>query len=181
MTATYRHGLRKQVIPNLIYVFIYTLICVQVYPKELESDFGNFEDWLHSFNLYRGKAGDDDDQNVTDEDRIVGKFKVRNCLFFFIDDESQSSLNNSFIFSSECPFICIAVSIQGSLCMYKVSDDMPRDMNFDSNMGMFNNIPSNDPINVLVRIYVIRVSYVLCCEYLFQYPGKRSFSSFECS
>lgn len=104
MTATYRHGLRKQVIPNLIYVFIYTLICVQVYPKELEGDFGNFEDWLHSFNLYRGKAGDDDDQNVTDEDRIVGKFKVRNCLFFFIDDESQSSLNNSFIFSSECPF-----------------------------------------------------------------------------
>uniref|UniRef100_A0A669EXJ4 Otoferlin n=1 Tax=Oreochromis niloticus TaxID=8128 RepID=A0A669EXJ4_ORENI len=104
------------------YVFIYTLICVQVYPKELESEFDNFEDWLHSFNLYRGKAGDDDDQNVTDEDRIVGKFK-------------------------------------GSLCMYKVSDDMPRDMNFDSNMGMFNNIPSNDPINVLVRIYVIRVSY----------------------
>uniref|UniRef100_A0A669E6U9 Otoferlin n=1 Tax=Oreochromis niloticus TaxID=8128 RepID=A0A669E6U9_ORENI len=103
------------------YVFIYTLICVQVYPKELESEFDNFEDWLHSFNLYRGKAGDDDDQNVTDEDRIVGKFK-------------------------------------GSLCMYKVSDDMPRDMNFDSNMGMFNNIPSNDPINVLVRIYVIRAT-----------------------
>uniref|UniRef100_A0A3B4FK19 Otoferlin n=1 Tax=Pundamilia nyererei TaxID=303518 RepID=A0A3B4FK19_9CICH len=94
---------------------------LKVYPKELESDFGNFEDWLHSFNLYRGKAGDDDDQNVTDEDRIVGKFK-------------------------------------GSLCMYKVSDDMPRDMNFDSNMGMFNNIPSNDPINVLVRIYVIRAT-----------------------
>uniref|UniRef100_A0A668VE96 Otoferlin n=1 Tax=Oreochromis aureus TaxID=47969 RepID=A0A668VE96_OREAU len=103
------------------YVFIYTLICVQVYPKELESEFDNFEDWLHSFNLFRGKAGDDDDQNVTDEDRIVGKFK-------------------------------------GSLCMYKVLDDMPRDMNFDSNMGMFNNIPSNDPINVLVRIYVIRAT-----------------------
>lgn len=46
--------------------------------------------------------------------------------------------------------------------MYKVSDDMPRDMNHDSNMGMFHNIPSNDPINVLIRIYVIRVSYVLC-------------------
>lgn len=41
--------------------------------------------------------------------------------------------------------------------MYKVSDDMPRDMSFDSNMGMFQNIPHNDPINVLVRIYVIRV------------------------
>lgn len=48
-----------------------------MYPKELESEFDSFEDWLHSFNLFRGKGGDDDDQNVTDEDRIVGKFKVR--------------------------------------------------------------------------------------------------------
>ncbi|XP_028250804.1 otoferlin [Parambassis ranga] len=94
---------------------------LKVYPKELESEFENFEDWLHSFNLFRGKGGDDDDQNVTDEDRIVGKFK-------------------------------------GSLCMYKVSDDMSREMNFDSTMGMFQNIPHNDPINVLVRIYVIRAT-----------------------
>lgn len=41
------------------------------------------------------------------------------------------------------------------MCVYKVSDDIPRD--HDSNMGMFQNIPSNDPINVLVRVYVIRV------------------------
>ncbi|KAM9788060.1 otoferlin-like [Syngnathus typhle] len=92
---------------------------LKVYPKELESEFDNFEDWLHSFNLFRGKGGDDDDQNGSDEDRIVGKFK-------------------------------------GSLCMYKVSDDLPRD--FDSNMGMFQNIPHNDPINVLVRVYVIRAT-----------------------
>ncbi|XP_023122869.1 otoferlin-like isoform X1 [Amphiprion ocellaris] len=94
---------------------------LKVYAKELESEFDNFEDWLHSFNLFRGKGGDDDDQNVTDEDRVVGKFK-------------------------------------GSLCMYKVSDDMSRDMSFDSNMGMFQNIPHNDPINILVRIYVIRAT-----------------------
>uniref|UniRef100_A0A3B3D4A8 Otoferlin b n=1 Tax=Oryzias melastigma TaxID=30732 RepID=A0A3B3D4A8_ORYME len=94
---------------------------LKVYPKELESEFDNFEDWLHTFYLFRGKAGDDDDQTVTDEDRIVGKFK-------------------------------------GSLCMYKVSDDTPRDMSFDSNMGMFQNIPNNDPVNVLVRIYVVRAT-----------------------
>uniref|UniRef100_A0A672ZSN8 Otoferlin b n=1 Tax=Sphaeramia orbicularis TaxID=375764 RepID=A0A672ZSN8_9TELE len=94
---------------------------LKVYAKELENEFDSFEDWLHSFNLFRGKGGDDDDQNGADEDRIVGKFK-------------------------------------GSLCMYKVSDDMSRDMNFDSNMGMFQNIPHNDPINVLVRIYVIRAT-----------------------
>uniref|UniRef100_A0A8C9VL99 Otoferlin n=1 Tax=Scleropages formosus TaxID=113540 RepID=A0A8C9VL99_SCLFO len=33
-----------------------------VYNKELENDFDGFEDWLHTFSLYRGKAGDDDDQ-----------------------------------------------------------------------------------------------------------------------
>lgn len=54
-----------------------------MYPKELESDFDNFEDWLHSFNLFRGKGGDDDDQNVMDEDRIVGKFKVRTRCFSY--------------------------------------------------------------------------------------------------
>lgn len=42
--------------------------------------------------------------------------------------------------------------------MYKVSDETQREMNFDSNLGMFQNIPNNDPINVLVRIYVVRVS-----------------------
>lgn len=52
-----------------------------MYPKELESEFDNFEDWLHCFSLFRGKGGDDDDQNVTDEDRIVGKFKVRLSIF----------------------------------------------------------------------------------------------------
>ncbi|KAK5857908.1 hypothetical protein PBY51_011117 [Eleginops maclovinus] len=94
---------------------------LKVYPKELESEFDNFEDWLHSFNLFRGKGGDDEDQTGSDEDRIVGKFK-------------------------------------GSMCMYKVSDDMSRDMSFESNMGMFQNIPHNDPINILVRIYVIRAT-----------------------
>uniref|UniRef100_A0A671Z419 Otoferlin n=1 Tax=Sparus aurata TaxID=8175 RepID=A0A671Z419_SPAAU len=117
----YRGKGKKKKMPDMFEKKKPKLDELKVYPKELESDFDNFEDWLHSFNLFRGKGGDDDDQNVMDEDRIVGKFK-------------------------------------GSLCMYKVSDDMPRDMSFDSNMGMFQNIPHNDPINVLVRIYVIRAT-----------------------
>lgn len=52
---------------------------VQVYNKELETEFGDFEDWLHTFNLYRGKAGDDD-EHALDDDRIVGRFKVRLLL-----------------------------------------------------------------------------------------------------
>lgn len=47
----------------------------QVYPKELESEFDNFEDWLHTFNLLRGKTGDDE-EGCTEEERIVGRFKV---------------------------------------------------------------------------------------------------------
>lgn len=46
-----------------------------MYNKELENEYGNFEDWLHTFNLYRGKAGDDDEHTL-DDDRIVGRFKV---------------------------------------------------------------------------------------------------------
>ncbi|XP_076874070.1 otoferlin isoform X1 [Brachyhypopomus gauderio] len=94
-----------------------------VYHKELESEFDHFEDWLHTFNLYRGKAGDDDDTTVVDDDRIVGRFK-------------------------------------GSLCMYKLplSEEFTRETGFDPNMGMFQSIPHNDPINVLVRIYVVRAT-----------------------
>uniref|UniRef100_A0A8C2HKE8 Otoferlin a n=1 Tax=Cyprinus carpio TaxID=7962 RepID=A0A8C2HKE8_CYPCA len=89
----------------------------------LESEFGNFEDWLHTFNLFRGKAGDDIDHNVVDDDRIVGRFK-------------------------------------GSLCMYKLplSEEITREAGFDPNMGMFQSIPHNDPINVLIRIYIIRAT-----------------------
>ncbi|XP_068432708.1 otoferlin isoform X3 [Clinocottus analis] len=95
---------------------------LMVYNKELESEYGNFEDWLHTFNLYRGKAGDDDERAL-DDDRIVGRFK-------------------------------------GSLCMYKlpVSEEITRDAGFDPNMGMFQSIPHNDPINVLVRVYVVRAT-----------------------
>ncbi|XP_075939992.1 otoferlin [Anarhichas minor] len=95
---------------------------LMVYNKELESEYGNFEDWLHTFNLYRGKAGDDDEQAM-DDDRIVGRFK-------------------------------------GSLCMYKLplSEEITREAGFDPNMGMFQSIPHNDPINVLVRVYVVRAA-----------------------
>uniref|UniRef100_A0A7N8WNY0 Otoferlin a n=1 Tax=Mastacembelus armatus TaxID=205130 RepID=A0A7N8WNY0_9TELE len=95
---------------------------VQVYNKELESEYGNFEDWLHTFNLYRGKAGDDDEHPL-DDDRVVGRFK-------------------------------------GSLCMYKLplSEEITREAGFDPNMGMFQSIPHNDPINVLVRVYVVRAT-----------------------
>lgn len=49
--------------------------------------------------------------------------------------------------------------LQGSLCVYKVPhpEDMSREAGYDPTYGMFQGIPSNDPINVLVRVYVVRV------------------------
>eukprot|EP00062_Callorhinchus_milii_P015036 gi/632964862/ref/XP_007898605.1/ PREDICTED: otoferlin isoform X2 [Callorhinchus milii] len=93
---------------------------LRVYNKELESEFGNFEDWLHTYNLYRGKIGDDDD-TITEEERIVGRFK-------------------------------------GSLCVYKIPlpDEIAREAGYEPTFGMFQGIPNNDPINVLVRVYVVR-------------------------
>lgn len=48
------------------------------------------------------------------------------------------------------------------MCVYKVPlpDDITKEAGYDPNFGMFQGIPSNDPINVLVRVYVIRVSAV---------------------
>lgn len=68
-----------------------------MYPKELESEFDNFEDWLHCFSLFRGKGGDDDDQNVTDEDRIVGKFKVR----LFLSYTANTDTLRKFVFKTK--------------------------------------------------------------------------------
>jgi len=48
----------------------------QIYPTELEAqaEFNGFHEWLHTFELFRGKkTGDVED----DDSRIVGKFKVR--------------------------------------------------------------------------------------------------------
>uniref|UniRef100_A0A672UQ21 Otoferlin n=1 Tax=Strigops habroptila TaxID=2489341 RepID=A0A672UQ21_STRHB len=94
----------------------------QVFNKELETEFDSFEDWLHTFNLLRGKIGDNDD-NATEEERIVGRFK-------------------------------------GSICVYKMPlpDDITKEAGYDPNFGMFQGIPSNDPINVLVRVYVVRAT-----------------------
>ncbi|XP_059749404.1 otoferlin isoform X2 [Balaenoptera ricei] len=95
---------------------------LKVYPKALESEFDSFEDWLYTFNLLRGKTGDDED-GATEEERIVGRFK-------------------------------------GSLCVYKVPlpEDVSREAGYDPTYGMFQGIPSNDPINVLVRVYVVRAT-----------------------
>ena len=48
---------------------------MKVLPTELESqeEFPGFTEWLHTFELYRGKKAEDESEH--DESRVVGKFK----------------------------------------------------------------------------------------------------------
>uniref|UniRef100_A0A8C1K178 Fer-1 like family member 6 n=1 Tax=Cyprinus carpio TaxID=7962 RepID=A0A8C1K178_CYPCA len=52
----------------------FTCQSLQVYDKELEAEFGPFDDWVKTFELYRGKANEE--EGSADE-RFVGKFKVK--------------------------------------------------------------------------------------------------------
>lgn len=59
---------------SMIFKLLYMCHC-KVYRGELEAqpEFSGFKEWLHTFELYRGKkTGDAED----DESRVVGKFKV---------------------------------------------------------------------------------------------------------
>ncbi|KAK4877630.1 hypothetical protein RN001_010136 [Aquatica leii] len=100
-----------------------TAVC-KIYNTELEHipEFNEFKDWLHTFELYRGKKTGEDSE---DENRIVGIFK-------------------------------------SAIKVYKWP--LPKDiedfslMGFDTNYGLFQGLPSNEPIGVLVRVYIVKAS-----------------------
>lgn len=48
---------------------------VQLYGGDLESEFSQFQDWLHVFPLYKGKASFNDEEE-DEEERLMGKYKV---------------------------------------------------------------------------------------------------------
>uniref|UniRef100_A0A3Q3F5M2 Fer-1 like family member 6 n=1 Tax=Kryptolebias marmoratus TaxID=37003 RepID=A0A3Q3F5M2_KRYMA len=60
------------------------LATLQLYNKELEAEFGPFDDWVTTYELFRGKANED--EGASDE-RFVGKFKGRFCLYKLSDDD----------------------------------------------------------------------------------------------
>lgn len=47
---------------------------LQLYNRELEAEFGPFDDWVNTYELFRGKASEEEGAT---EERFVGKFKVR--------------------------------------------------------------------------------------------------------
>nr|XP_021208193.1 otoferlin isoform X3 [Bombyx mori] len=96
----------------------------KVYPHELEAvpEYEEFKEWLHSFELYRGKKTGDDTE---DESRVVGVFK-------------------------------------GALKFYKwplpKGIDDHTVMGMDPNHGFFQGVPNNDPIHVLIRVYIVKAT-----------------------
>ncbi|XP_025988063.1 otoferlin isoform X2 [Solenopsis invicta] len=103
---------------------------LKIYPGELEAqpEFEQFKEWLHTFELYRGKKTGDE---AEDESRIVGNFK-------------------------------------GALKVYKWP--LPKDlvdhtvMGFDPQYGFFQGVPSNEPIHVLVRVYIVKANDLHPCD-----------------
>lgn len=100
-----------------------------IYPNELEGqpEFNNFKEWLHSFELYRGKKTTDDPE---DDSRVVGLFK-------------------------------------GALKVYKWP--IPKDVDHsvlgvDPQYGFFQGLPSNEPIHVLVRAYIVKANDLHPCD-----------------
>ncbi|NXX55327.1 FR1L6 protein, partial [Scopus umbretta] len=55
------------------------LATLQIYEGDLESEFNNFEDWVKTFQLFRGKSNDE--VHADSEDRIIGKFKGSFCIY----------------------------------------------------------------------------------------------------
>uniref|UniRef100_A0A8C2PD07 C2 domain-containing protein n=1 Tax=Capra hircus TaxID=9925 RepID=A0A8C2PD07_CAPHI len=59
---------------------------LKIYDGDLESEFNNFEDWVKTFDLLRGKSMEDD--QGLDGDRVIGKFKGSFCIYKSPEDSS---------------------------------------------------------------------------------------------
>ncbi|XP_042350086.1 fer-1-like protein 6 [Plectropomus leopardus] len=97
------------------------LATLKLFNKELEAEFGPFDDWVNTYELFRGKANEEEGAT---EERFVGKFK-------------------------------------GKFCLYKLIDDEPEDWDEATDTGDFRvsrGIPSNNPVQVLIRVYVVSAS-----------------------
>ncbi|XP_040913171.1 fer-1-like protein 6 isoform X2 [Toxotes jaculatrix] len=62
------------------------LATLKLFNKELEAEFGPFDDWVNTYELFRGKANEEDGGA---EERFVGKFKGRFCLYKLTEEEAE--------------------------------------------------------------------------------------------
>ena len=125
-----------------------------IYGNELEAqaEFHHFREWLHTFELYRGKksAGDD----VQDASRIVGGFKGALKVYKW---PFEISLSGS----------CTCSNVSGAACPHRATNSNgPSITSFDPQLGFFQSlpIPSNEPIHVLVRVYIVKANDLHPCD-----------------
>ncbi|XP_058247416.1 fer-1-like protein 6 isoform X2 [Hemibagrus wyckioides] len=62
-----------------------------IYDKELEAEFGPFDDWVKTFQLFRGKANEDESSGA---ERFVGNLKAGFCLYKLPDDDEEQGLDS---------------------------------------------------------------------------------------
>ncbi|XP_039709686.1 fer-1-like protein 6 [Pteropus medius] len=74
----HKKKLKEDEVPNLA--------VLKIYDGDLESEFDNFEDWVKTFELFRGKSMEDD--HGLDGDRVIGKFKGSFCIYKSPDGSS---------------------------------------------------------------------------------------------
>ena len=81
------------------------------------------------------------EEEFEDESRVVGKFKARLTM--------ETTYTNE-------------IMLQGSIKVYKLP--LPKDlddhtvMGLDPQFGFFQGMPSNEPIRVLVRVYIVKAN-----------------------
>lgn len=118
-----------------------TRVCVQLYDGDLESEFNQFQDWLKTFPLYKGRAISDDDDD-DDQDRQMGKYKVK--------------LKGLCVLVHPLVFLCSLLHhfrLQGSFLVYPIDPEDKEDLVCQ----ITNGIPKNSPVKVLVRVYIVKV------------------------
>ncbi|XP_073329456.1 fer-1-like protein 6 [Pagrus major] len=62
------------------------LATLKLYNRELEAEFGPFDDWVNTYELFRGKASEEEGAT---EERFVGKFKGRFCLYKLTEEDEE--------------------------------------------------------------------------------------------
>ncbi|KAF7479456.1 fer-1 protein 6-like [Marmota monax] len=113
------------------------LAVLKIYEGDLESEFNNFEDWVKTFELFRGKSTEDD--HGLDGDRVIGKFKAGSPVHPII--------------WLTLPINVICDSTLGSFCIYKCPEDSGSEDN--GQLRIQQGIPLNHPVQVLIRVYIV--------------------------
>lgn len=119
----------------------------QLYGYDLESEFKQFQDWLKSFPLYKGRANAEDFDD-DEEERVMGKYKV-SCTVMVVG-LSQNIFGAMLSHASFFFFF----HRQGSFLVYPIDEDDTDDKTFQITKG----IPTNSAIKALVRVYIVKVS-----------------------